>query len=205
VLVPSSPGALSALGVLTADVVKEQSRTVMLRADAAGQSKLRPVFAGMTRDARTLLRHEGFSDQNQRHEQSLAVRYQGQSFELQIKQTTGDIARAFHHAHRARYGYAQEKNVVEIVSARLRSVGVVQKMKEQRSTIKSRSIAKPHDFAETYFDRKKMRVAVYRREKLIAGVRLRTPCIVTEYSATTLVPESVAASVDEHSNLIIQL
>jgi len=34
VLVPSSPGALSAVGVLAADVVKEQSRTVMVEADS---------------------------------------------------------------------------------------------------------------------------------------------------------------------------
>src|SRR5437588_646813 len=37
VLLPPSPGALSALGVLTADVVKEQTRTVMIEASAGVQ------------------------------------------------------------------------------------------------------------------------------------------------------------------------
>ena len=65
-----------------------------------------------------------FPKQEQRHERSLAARYQGQSFELRLKQPRGDIAAAFHRAHRARYGYSQEKNVVEIVSARVRSTGI---------------------------------------------------------------------------------
>src|SRR6185436_299778 len=37
ILVPASPGALSANGVLTADVVKDQSRTVMLAANGEAQ------------------------------------------------------------------------------------------------------------------------------------------------------------------------
>src|SRR5204862_2253168 len=40
VLVPTSPGALSALGVLEADVVKEQSRTVMIEAARGVEKQL---------------------------------------------------------------------------------------------------------------------------------------------------------------------
>ena len=36
------------------------------------------------------------SESKQKHEPSLAVRYKGQSFELQIKNTRGNIADAFH-------------------------------------------------------------------------------------------------------------
>ena len=42
--------------------------------------------------------------------------------------TTGDLAAAFHRAHRERYGYAQEQSEIEIVSARLRSFGLVEKL-----------------------------------------------------------------------------
>ena len=206
VLLPASPGALSAIGVVTADVVKDQSRTLMLEASRGVAPKLEQVFGDLEKQARAVLRREGFVESKQRHERSLAARYQGQSFELPIKQTRGDIAAAFHRAHRARYGYAQEKNVVEIVSARLRSVGVVEKLKTRRaSRSSSRRFAKPHDFAETYFDRKKLHVAVYRREGLQGGAKLRVPCIVTEYSATTLVPRGSLAAFDSYGNLIIEL
>ncbi len=206
ILVPASPGALSANGVLTADVVKDQSRTVMLDAARGIESKLAKIFQEIEKRARADLRREGFPEAKQRHERSLAVRYKGQSFELQIKQTVGNIAGACHRAHRARYGYAQENNVVEIVSARVRSIGVVDKFKARRPmTSTAKSFARPHDLVETFFGRNKIRAGVYRREEVSAGSRLRVPCIVVEYSATTLIPAGCNASVDSFGNMIIDV
>jgi N-methylhydantoinase A len=206
VLLPSSPGALSAIGVITADVVKDQSRTVMVAAGPGIEKKLSRIFREMEKQARATLRREGFSESKQRHERSLAVRYKGQSFEIEIKQTSGNIAGAFHRAHHARYGYAQEKNVVEIVSARVRSIGVVEKSKVRRSRVSGgKSLAKPHGLHESYFERKRIRAAVYLREDLPAGARLRVPCIVTEYSGTTLIPDRATARSDSFGNLIIDV
>jgi N-methylhydantoinase A len=206
VLLPSSPGALSAIGVVTADVVKDQSRTVMVAAGPGIERKLSAVFREMETLARAALRREGFAESKQRHERSLAVRYLGQSFEIEIKQTAGNIAGAFHRAHHARYGYAQEKNVVEIVSARVRSIGVVERTTARRSRDSGgKGLAKPHSFAVSYFEQKKIRAAVYRREEIRAGSRLRVPCIVTEYSGTTVIPEGAKVGIDGHGNLIIQV
>jgi N-methylhydantoinase A len=203
VLLPFAPGALSAIGVLAADVVKEQSRTVMWEAGPDVSKKLDRVFRELEAEARTVLKREGYPQSKQRHARSLAARYKGQSFELQIKQTSGNIVAAFHRAHRARYGYAQEKNVVEIVSARVRSIGVVEKIKPPRAHVAANVVAKPNEWVETYFGRKKIRAAVYRRERLAAGACLRVPCIVTEYSATTLVPEGARAEIDRDRNLLV--
>lgn len=206
ILVPASPGALSAIGVLAADVVKDQSRTVMLEAAGGVDLKLRRVFAELEKQARSDLRSEGFPENKQRHERSLAVRYKGQSFELQIKQTDRDIAIAFHRAHLARYGYAQRKNIVEIVSARVRSIGLVGKLKTPRlKSAPAGKFARPGEFAETFFERKKIRVGVYRREEILSGSNLRVPCIVTEYSATTLIPEGCKAGIDSQGNLMIEV
>jgi N-methylhydantoinase A len=204
VLVPNSPGALSAMGVLTADVVKEQSRTVMLEASRDVKATLEKTFRQMEREARAVLRREGFADAKQRHERSLAARYKGQSFELQIKQTSGDIAAAFHRVHQTRYGYSQKENVVEIVSARLRSIGVVERGRARRTKTTRASSARPFGNCETYLDSKKIRALVYRREDLAPGAQLRGPCIVIEYSATTLIPSDARAKVDSYGNLIIE-
>jgi len=205
VLVPASPGALSANGVLTADVVKEQSRTVMLAEKGEAQRQLEKVFREMEKQAHATLLDEGFPDRKQKHERSLAVRYKGQSFELQIKQTAGNIAAAFHRAHHARYGYAQPANIVEIVSARLRSSGSVDQLRVPKPKFSSSKItAAPHSFVEAYFERKKIRVAVYRREELTAGARLRVPCVVTEYSGTTLIPHGAKAAINRQGDLLIE-
>jgi len=204
VILPSSPGALSAIGVVIADVVKDQSRTVMLEALPGFEKKLNSIFSEMEKQACAVLRGEGFPESKQRHERSLAARYKGQSFELEIKQTSRAFAAAFHRAHRARYGHAQENNIVEIVSARLRSIGVVEKFRsERRKVSQAKAFAKPHDFTDSYFERKKMRTVVYRREELDTGDRLRVPCIVTEYSATTIVPDGAKAGLDSYRNIII--
>jgi N-methylhydantoinase A len=209
VIAPTAAGALSAIGVVTADVVKDLSRTVMIEVAPGIDKKLETTFRELEHTASSALRKEGFSEAKQRSERSLAARYKGQSFELNIaspKGGAGSIAASFHRAHRARYGYAQESDVVEIVSTKLRSIGIVEKFRNPRLS-RSRGVAwaKPHSFRVAYFDGTKNRVGIYRRDELGAGLKLRTPCIVTEYSATTLIPKRCRAQLDGFGNLVIEL
>lgn len=135
VIAPTSAGALSAVGVVIADVVKDLSRTVMLEVAPSVHKQLETAFRELEHTAGSALRKEGFPTTKQRSERSLAARYKGQSFELNIeypKGGAGYIASSFHRAHRARYGYAQESDVVEIVSTKLRSIGIVEKFRNPR-------------------------------------------------------------------------
>jgi N-methylhydantoinase A len=196
IIMPTAPGALSAVGVLVADVVKDQSRTVMFGYDPSDLKKLPRVFREMEREAAAVLRREGFPASKQRHERALAMRYRGQSFELLITKTGGNIAAAFHRAHRERYGYAQEHGEIEIVSARLRSSGLVERLSMRKIRVK-KGVAKPHGTTKA--------CVIYKRDALGGGMKLRTPCIVTEYSATTLIPADATAHVDQFGNILIQL
>ena len=205
VIVPTSAGALSAIGVLAADVVKDQSRTVMLELHEKIEPRLERAFREMEQTAARTLRVEGFPAARQHYERSLALRYKGQSFELEIPGTGGNIATAFHRAHLKRYGYAQESSIIEVVSARVRSSGLVEKSPQKRATKLEKRFAKPTRFVEAHLAGKRMRAAVYEREHLSAGEQLRTPCIVTEYSATTLVPAVSTVVVDRYGNLIIEV
>jgi len=206
IIVPNSAGALSAIGVLTADVVKDQSRTIMLEVHKDIGRQLNKTFKELERTAAQALRSEGFPMTKQRHERSLAMRYKGQSFELEVKATAGNIAASFHRTHRERYGYAQETNAVEVVSARVRSNGIVDKLAERRrKTLSRQTSAKPARTVTAYLDGKKLNVAVYERALLPFDAKLRAPCIVTEYSSTTLIPTGAQAAVDGYGNLIIQV
>jgi N-methylhydantoinase A len=200
IIAPTAPGALSAVGVLVADVIKDQSRTVMFTLKEIG--KLKKVFREMEREATALLRSEGFARPRQRHERALAMRYRGQSFELEVRKTEGDLAVEFHRVHRERYGYAQEQSEIEIVSARLRAFGVVEKL--PLTKIKSGKV-RPHGEVNMYLHGRKTTAALYRREELFANTKLKTPCIVTEYSATTLIDADSKARIDGFGNLLIEL
>lgn len=205
VILPNAAGALSAIGVLAADVVKSQSRTLMLEVGDGTDKKLDQAFRELERTARAILRREGFPAAKQRHGRSLALRYKGQSFELEIKQTIGNIAAHFHRAHIERYGYAQPENIVEVVSARLRSLGIVQKLPTSQTRAFQMQSAKPVKQVTAHIDGKKCSAAIYERKDLQAGMQMRAPAIVTEYSSTTLIPPGARVEVDVFGNLIIQV
>ena len=202
IIAPVAPGALSAVGVLVADVIKDQSRTVMFTYERKSMAKLDKVFSELEREAARLLRTEGFPRSRQRHERALAMRYRGQSFELEVRDTAGDLAAAFHRAHRERYGYAQEESEIEIVSARLRSFGLVEKLAQRKlDSGKTKSAGT----VTAYLAGRRVGAALYKRDELQGGAKLQTPCIVTEYSATTLIPDDATARLDRYGNLLINL
>lgn len=205
IIAPTAPGALSAVGVLVADVIKDQSRTVMFTHGARDAARLASVFREMEREAASVLRAEGFKTSRQRHERSLAMRYRGQSFELEIRNIVGDLGAEFHRVHRERYGYAQQESEIEIVSARLRSFGLVEKLASRKITPSRQRSAKLHSHVSAHIAGKKSQVALYQRDELLAGVKLQTPCIVTEYSGTTLIPDGSKARVDGFGNLLIEV
>ena len=210
VLVPREPGALSALGCLRADVVKSLSRTLMLEVGGGADpaARVERAFREMEREARAALRREGFAEGRQRHSRSVAARYRGQSFELEVAWDGGRrLVERFHREHEARYGYAQTADSVEVVSARLLSAGLVEQAAEARPrrSSASRGTAPPQRTARVHFDEGAREVAVYRREELRPGARLRSPCVVTEYSSTTLVPAGARAALDARGNLLIEL
>jgi N-methylhydantoinase A len=202
IILPAAPGGLSAVGVLVADVIKDQSRTVMFTLGRKQVARLGKVFSEMEREAASVLRAEGFTRSRQRHERSLAMRYRGQSFELEVSSLSGDLAAAFNRVHRERYGYAQENSEIEIVSTRLRSFGLVDKLPQGKL---SRGKARASRRVMAHLDGRKVDLNLYKRDELSAGTKLQTPCIVSEYSATTLIPGGTTARVDEFGNVLINL
>ena len=84
VLVPPNPGILSALGVAIADIVKDYSRTVMLRGQDVSRERLDADFAALEDRAREDMGQEGLHLERLIAQRSLDVRYVGQSYELNV-------------------------------------------------------------------------------------------------------------------------
>ncbi|HEX4946931.1 MAG TPA: hydantoinase/oxoprolinase family protein, partial [Blastocatellia bacterium] len=209
-LIPAYPGAFSALGVLLADVIKDYSQTLMLTIETKSAAKetahtLARHFARMEKDARRDLRGEGFSAAQIRLERLLALRYRGQSFELEIA-FDGSLDAAiqqFHQTHHDRYGHSNPAAAIELVSARLRGIGITQKpeLKPQR---KQRRTPQPVTEAVVRLERNAPRVPVYERASLPIGCVLTAPALIVEYGSTTLLPVGWQAEVDAWSNLVLQ-
>jgi N-methylhydantoinase A len=210
VIVPAYPGALSALGILISDVVKDHSRTVLLRVppakaksgDTLPAKKLEAIFAELERSIAAELKKEDWQGRAL-FEPSCDIRYRGQGYELNLPYTTGLLKR-FHAEHKRRYGYSSPQRDVEIVTLRMRG-RVASPEKLSRLKIREEEGALKAATAMVHFAGRRMRTAILPRGEIKAGKRYRGPAIVTEYSATTVVPPGLAYSKDRAGNLVIEV
>jgi N-methylhydantoinase A len=205
VLVPARPGALSAFGILVSDVVKDYSRTVLWRTlNELPLTRLKAEFNKLRRNA-----HQDFLTEDWKgaiqYRFSVDVRYRGQGYELNIPYTDRLIA-AFRREHDRRYGYSYPAREIELVTLRLRAI-----MKSPQVSIGTDGAARDErgklDPARTsvFFESKKIACAIYDRESLQPGKKYSGAAIVTEYSATTIVPPRAKFWLDRNGNLFIQL
>jgi len=217
VLVPAMPGALSAFGILVSDVVKDYSRTVLWRvADKLPADPLEREFAALSRRAGSDFRAEKWTG-TIRHERSLDVRYQGQGYELNVPYTRNAIS-DFRREHQRRYGYSYPTREVELVTLRLRST-----IKSRQASLVPRHTpshvgtgaparpgrAKPGnafpDRAPVFFAGKNTTAAILSRDSLPLGKKHSGPAVVTEYSATTVVPSGLTFRRERSENLMIEI
>jgi len=206
VLVPCFPGALSALGILRADVTKDLSRTVRFNVESVGAAmpKLQRAFAALEKEGANQMRAEGFSTSAVQIHCSLDMRYAGQSYELNVP-FAGNFVAAFQCAHEKRYGYFDRARACEVVNLRARFTGrmpkpSLPKLKTGGPSAAPALVAKSH----AQFHGRRNMTAIYDRSLLRAGNRIPGLAIVTEYSATSLVPPDWSARVDRTGNLILE-
>ncbi len=207
VLIPAYPGAFSALGVLLADVVKDYAWTVMVSVESSNRlpSKIGKHFATLAKQATGDLQAEGFPLSRIKLVRSLAIRYRGQSFELEVTEPGGkrNYVETFHRLHRERYGHADPGRPVEIVSVRLRGLGVTEKPALRKADRIKRYKARPKSAELAWTGDKLGRVSIYERAELEPGALIGAPAIIVEYGSTTLVPHGWRASIDSRYNVVL--
>lgn len=211
VIVPAYPGALSALGILISDVVKDHSRTVLLHVPPSGNQHRKSALPGAQLDrVFSELRHILAGELKKEEwkgravfEPSADLRYRGQGYEINLSYGN-DLVDRFHDEHKRRYGYASPEREVEIVTVRMRgrvaSVEKLSALKIESGREKLRAGA-----TSVWFAGRAMRAQIVPRSQLKPGRRHRGPAIITEYSATTVVPPGLDFQADKAGNLLIEV
>ena len=222
ILVPARPGILSALGVAIADVVKDYSRTVMLRGADVDRTRLEEEFSGMEGLARQELGSEGLPVDRMEVRRFVDVRYVGQSFELtidypsssRVNLRTGNrqrdlrqvISESFYRAHLRRFGYADRNEPVEIVNLRLKLELKVEKLE---LTPEAPGPADPSTAqtgeSQVVFPQGLTTAALYQRDRLHCGHRIVGPALILQMDTTTALPPEWKAEVDPLGNLLLEL
>ena len=111
--------------------------------------------------------------------------------------------KSFHSLHKPRYGYADRSRPTELVSLRLKAVGVTDKPRLPRSATLDKRAPGQVSVEKVYLTDRPSRVPVYERRDLKAGAKFKGPAIITEYSSTTLVPSGWSIDVDAWLNLLV--
>ena len=204
ILIPSYPGAFSALGVLLADVIKDYRKTVMLSGANLRNRELTKQYSILKKQANSDMKNEGIAPSLLEFKHSLGVRYRGQSFELEVE-FSDDWARAendFHQLHQKRYGHSNPGASVEIVNLHLRVIGATQKPQLPKHKIKNHQ-AKAEAKIQIWREGKLVKIDLYDRSKLKSGAEISKGGLVIEYGSTTMISEGWKGKIDASGNLIL--
>jgi N-methylhydantoinase A len=210
VIVPLYPGVFSALGLLMSDVRHDYIRSRMTPISQLAANDVEGVFTELDAQARADLHRDGFADKDIRIERAIDLRYAGQGYEIALPCTAEEISRldelrkAFDAEHKSQFGHSAPEEPVEVVSYRVRGIGVVPavsmpKFKPEGHTLADALI----ETRDVRFDGKLVSCPVYQREKLDAGLTLLGPAVLDQFDCTTVICEGQVARVDEWKNLII--
>jgi N-methylhydantoinase A len=211
VLVPVHPGLLSAWGAATADLQRDYVHTVRLPEPDGRElaRRIRPLAARARRE----LRAEGGAPARIRTTVQLDVRYRGQSYDLRVPLSPRYRA-AFDAAHRARYGYADPQRPVDVVNLRLiataggrRAVAAGAPGGRRAGAAGAAGSADDGGRGEAHrlrWNGRWRRARRFDREALSRRRALAGPLLITEISATTVVPPGWSARVLPTGDLLLE-
>jgi N-methylhydantoinase A len=200
VLVPAMPGALSAMGILLADAVRDYSRTVMLPGDAT--DSIESSFAELEQRGVADFAAEGLEAVAQR---TVDIRYRRQGYELNVPYD-GNAIVAFHRLHQQRYGFCDSNKPVEIVNLRLRMTAAGEVYSPAyRDPIPGDGSAACYAERPAHFAGRSLPTRHYRRSELAPGDAIDGPALITEYTSATVLPPGCCAQVDGFCNLVIAI
>jgi N-methylhydantoinase A len=185
VVVPELAGALSALGMLLADGVRDYAAGVL------GTKGVEKSFDALERRA-------GKDSPGAKLERSADLRYAGQSYEINVHWSGARTAARFHKEHARIYGYSNLNAAVEVVTIRVRARVPLRKPKLARSPAEGGSSIKRRVWIAGAW-----RILPVWSRKNLTAVRQSGPALVLDYGSTTMVAPGWRFSVDAAGNLLI--
>ena len=216
VLIPTSPGTTSAMGLLVTDIKHDYSVALIERADQLDLRAVGSEFARMKSEGETALASEDVASESMRFVYQADTRYVGQSYELTITLPEGGlkseqlagVLEQFHNEHERAYGFKADDEPVEFVALRLSAIGVIAKPRSREvdvGGIDSTSAIK--GARSVYFAERGgyIECPIYDRYGLRAGDGIDGPAVVEEVDSTVVVHPGYRSVVDEYGNLFLSV
>jgi N-methylhydantoinase A/oxoprolinase/acetone carboxylase beta subunit/N-methylhydantoinase B/oxoprolinase/acetone carboxylase alpha subunit len=219
VLIPSSPGLFSALGLLMADVQRTYSQTslkMISELEERDAELIGEIWRQLESQAVADLSGEGFPRDRIELERTAAMKFLGQSDELLVSVSPGelkhaemlDLGRRFSQEHLRAYGYEGNPSRIQIASLRITARGLRPKM--SYADIGRQSMAEDRNEAparrRAYFGPEAgwKDAQVLQRSSLPKG-SVAGPAIIEQLDTTIMVPPNSTAKVDDFGNIVVSL
>ena len=204
ILVPRNAGVLSALGMILTDIIKDYSKSVLLKVNKNDYSKIMNLFKPLISQGMKDIISEGISKSSISAENYVDMRYVGQSHELMLPFKDGYIE-DFHKLHKKTYGYSNAEYEIEVVNIRVRSIGKTRKPSLRKrvinDTMKGEALTQK---TRCYFRGKWFKTDVYNWNSVHTNSRIKGPALIVEDTSTTFLPPEYICNVDNYENLIIE-
>lgn len=189
VIIPPMPGVFSAFGMMTGDLIRDDSRTYFT--ELTNKKELEEVIQEIAPH------HEGWEE-----EVILGLRYKGQSYHLNLTYTgnISDIRSRFHKKHMDMYGFSRDGEIIEVVKVHVKSkksAGVEILPREYED------VEHPED-RRCLFKEGLLPTSVYYRKGLRGNEKGDGPAVIEDTNSTILVPPNWKWRVDEDGLLYIE-
>lgn len=210
VVVPPTPGVLSALGGLVADIKNDFIRTLYADIDAALALSLIDHGAALRAEGEGWLDREHGAQLPRTMQFSADMRYRGQSFEIEVPLRQqwleqGDVQAmraAFDARHTQLFGHCDASAPVQIITLRLVLSSPTPKPRLNRLPDADQPVVVVKQ-VQSWIDGQWWSVDVVKRDSLRAGHHFAGPVIVAQDDCTTCVPPAMQVRVDGFGNLLI--
>jgi N-methylhydantoinase A/oxoprolinase/acetone carboxylase beta subunit len=211
VLIPEHAGVLSALGMLLADVARDYSASVLQSSAHLSAQDLQQKLEPLIKRAHADLSAEGFASEAVILTASLAMRYQGQAFEIDVPLSCNLhepgmhlVAEEFHARHQKLYGYSNPRRATEAVQLRLRAAGRTAKpVLAATGKSETQSPPEPDAARNTIFGKRSIPTPVYHRSRLAPGNFSLGPAIILTGESTSIIPPHWAWRIDGAGTLVV--
>jgi N-methylhydantoinase A len=211
VIIPTTPGVLSAFGFLASKIQNEFSQTYLKIAEDTPASTLQESLEALRNEAQTWLRGEGVPDSDQEFDFFVDCRYHRQNIQIpcslslaEIKEYVSILRSRFEEEHRKRYGFDL---TLPLEMATLRVIG---RGKSQGIAISESPTSNTSDPSaaferqeDVYFKGCWMKTTLYSRARLRPGNLVEGPAVILQEDSTVIIEPGYTGKVDGFGNILI--
>jgi len=215
ILIPPTPGVLSALGLMLAPIQHESMASYEKNTNDSSWKDIKSIFSSLDKECFDRMKEDRVLKKDVTKNYFVEMRYIGQSHEIEVP-VTGEINKnliikaqsLFHEIHQNTYSYSDKSADVEFVTLRT----VHQKLSQESSILEKTQKSKKHKvvnktFRNVCFSKKLgfKKVPIYKRIDLSRGFELKGPAIIEQPDTTTILHANHFLQVDKFNNLLIEV